>query len=358
MVDPFRVGVVGLSAAGGWAAQAHVPALRHLPDFELTALSASSMDSARAAGEKYGVARVFDDPAALAVCDEVDMVVVTVKVPQHRELLGPALRAQKIVLCEWPLAVDVAEAAELAGAATAPAFVGLQARSAPTIRFVGDLIEDGYLGTVLSTTMVGSGGSWGGTIDSRNAYTLDRATGATMLTIPFGHAVDAMAAVLGEFDVVQALTATRRPEVREAGTEKRLAMTAADQVAIVGRLVGGAVATVHYRGGVCPGTNFRWEINGTDGDLVITANHTGHVQMETLQLRGSQHGAALAELDVPDRYRIVDASFVRDQPRAYNVASAYAQIATDLREGTHLAPTFEDAVLRHRFLAEVESAAQ
>jgi predicted dehydrogenase len=351
------VGIVGLSASGGWAAGAHVPALRHLPGFELTALSASSLASARAAGETFGVATVFDDVQAMAECDEVDMVVVTVKVPHHRELVAPALRAGKIVLCEWPLALDVAEAAALANDAKTPAFVGLQARSAPTIRFLIDLITDGYIGTVLSTTMVGSGGSWGETTDSRNAYTLDRATGATMLTIPFGHAVDALAAVLGEFETLQATMATRRPQVREAGTDSWLPMTAADQIAVIGRLSGGAVASVHYRGGVCRGTNFYWEINGTEGDLVLTADRTGHIQLESLLLRGSQRGSDLAELSIPDRYRTVDAAFAGTNPRAYNVACQYAQILADLREGTQIAPTFADAVVRHQVLAEVESVA-
>jgi len=47
---PIRVGVVGLSARGGWAAIAHVPALAGLDGYELQELSASSDESARAAG--------------------------------------------------------------------------------------------------------------------------------------------------------------------------------------------------------------------------------------------------------------------------------------------------------------------
>jgi len=52
---PIRVGIVGLSANGGWAAEAHVPALAALEGFQLRALSANSAESAHAAGEKYGV---------------------------------------------------------------------------------------------------------------------------------------------------------------------------------------------------------------------------------------------------------------------------------------------------------------
>src|SRR5205823_12392094 len=40
-----------------------------------------------------------------------------------------------------------------------------------------------------------------------------------------------------------------------------------------------------------------------------------------------------------------------------NVAQAYARFARDFREGTHLCPTFEDAVTRHRMLNAIETAA-
>jgi predicted dehydrogenase len=40
-----------------------------------------------------------------------------------------------------------------------------------------------------------------------------------------------------------------------------------------------------------------------------------------------------------------------------NVAQAYARFARDYREGTHLSPTFEDAVTRHRMLNAIEAAA-
>ncbi|MFG2857731.1 Gfo/Idh/MocA family oxidoreductase [Streptomyces mirabilis] len=110
----IRVGVVGLSASGGWAATAHVPALAGLDGYELRALSASSAESARAAGEKYAVPLAFASAEELARSEEVDLVVVTVKVPHHLELIRPALEAGKMVFSEWPLGADLAQAEELA----------------------------------------------------------------------------------------------------------------------------------------------------------------------------------------------------------------------------------------------------
>jgi len=48
------------------------------------------------------VARTFGNATDLAACDEVDLVVVSVKVPKHRELVTTALQAGKAVFCDGP----------------------------------------------------------------------------------------------------------------------------------------------------------------------------------------------------------------------------------------------------------------
>src|SRR5882757_3420731 len=221
---PIGVGIVGLSAGAGWAATAHVPALVALPGaYELRALAASSAESAKAAGQKFGVPLAFGSVEQLVERDEVDLVVVSVKVPHHLELVMSALTAGKTVLSEWPLGKGTVEAEEMAAFARSRklrGFVGLQARSAPPVRYLHDLVADGYVGEVLSTSVIASGPHWGATFDSRHAYLFDRANGATMLSIPFGHTIDGLASVLGEFTQLSATTATRRTQVRHEKTGK------------------------------------------------------------------------------------------------------------------------------------------
>ena len=98
------VGIIGVSPIRGWAATAHIPALRALPNYEIRALSAHSPESARAAGRMFGVNAVFSDHEDLVTQPDIDLVAVTVKVPHHRELVSAALAAGKGVYCEWPLA--------------------------------------------------------------------------------------------------------------------------------------------------------------------------------------------------------------------------------------------------------------
>src|SRR5204862_5229072 len=144
--------------------------------------------------------------------------------PYHLELATAALDAGKAVYCEWPLGNGLREAETLAALAKdkgALAVAGLQARSAPSVAYVRDLLKQGYLGEVLSTTLIGSGMGWGPTVEPSNAYLNDKKNGATMLSIPLGHTADALCHCLGEVRELSATMAVRRATVTIAGTSEK-----------------------------------------------------------------------------------------------------------------------------------------
>jgi predicted dehydrogenase len=353
------VGILGVSPVRGWAATAHIPALRALPNYEIRALSAHSPESARAAGEAYGVSAVFSDHEQLLAQPGIDVIAVTVKVPHHRELVAAALAAGKAVYCEWPLGRDVEDARAMAAAAarhSVPTAVGLQARQVPAIRFVQELLGDGYVGEVLSTTMVGLSVP-GKVVVRANAYMLDKTNGANVLTIALGHSLDTLNHVLGEFAELSAVTDLRRPLITIEETGEQIVKTAADQVAVIGTLSSGATASVHVREAVAGGTGFLWEINGTDGTLRITAD-AAYPEIYPLTVWGGQGRNEPAELAVP-------AAFTQKWPAltglegspAYNVGLAYAAFAADIENGTRTVPDFAEAVARHEIIAAIERSA-
>src|SRR5207253_111018 len=221
----------------------------------------------------------------------------TVKVPHHRELVSAALAAGKAVYCEWPLGRDLDDAramAALAGEQGVRTVVGLQGRQAPAIGFVQELLRDGYVGEVLSTTMVGLSVA-GGSVVQPNAYMLDETNGANALTIAVGHSLDTLNYVLGEFADVSAL---RRPIMRIEETGEQIVKTAADQIALTGTLASGVTASIHVREAVAGGIGFLWEINGTDGTLRITAD-APYPGIFPLTVAGANGQDELAELAVP-----------------------------------------------------------
>src|SRR5216117_1653599 len=303
----IRVGIIGANPDRGWAAQAHIPALRSLSDdFEITALSTSRRESADAASELFGVPAAFDNHHELVNSPAVDVVAVTVKVPYHLELATAVLEGGKAVYCEWPLGNGLDEAETLAALAKKQgvlAVAGLQARSAPAVAYVRDLVEQGYVGEILYTTLVGSGMGWGPTVEPFNAYLNDKKNGATMLSIAVGHTADALCYCLGEVRELSATMAMRRKTFTIAGNGQGKPMNADDQVGVSGLLEGGAAFSIHYRGGVSRGTNLLWEINGSEGDLQLTASG-GQAQIWELDVRGGRGAQSSLELlPVPEQYR-------------------------------------------------------
>src|SRR2546423_14840848 len=353
------VGIVGVSPVRGWATTAHIPALRALPNYEIRALSAHDAESARAAGKAFGVSAVFVDHEQLVAQPDIDVVAVTVKVPHHRELVSAALAAGKAVYCEWPLGRDLEDTRAMAALAAKRGLrtvVGLQARQAPAIALVRDLLSNGYLGEVLSTTMVGLSIP-GDVVVRPNAYMLDKANGANLLTIPVGHSLDILNYVLGEFADLSAVSDLRRPHITVEETGERIVKSAADQIAVIGTLRSGATASVHIREAVAGGIGFLWEINGTDGTLRITAD-AAVPGIFPLTVAGAQGRNEPAELAVPAALtQKWPALTALEGAPAFNVGRAYAALAADIANGTHTVPDFDDAVRRHEVIAAIERSA-
>ena len=358
MSSRFRVGIVGLEPQRSWGAMAHLPALAALKDdFEVAGVANRSAESSARAAAAYGLARGFASVEELVTSPDVDIVSVTVKVPHHHAIVSAAIAAGKHVYCEWPLGNGLQEAIELADMAKARdvlAVVGTQASFAPEIMQLGDLIARGHVGDVLSTTLVGTGGRWGAEIDPANHYLLDRSNGATLLSIPAGHVLAALVAMLGPVASVSATLANRRTHALDETSGERLPMTAPDQVLVQGVLESGATFSLHYRGGRALGEGFLWEVHGTEGELRLKGP-LGHAQLAPLSLSGGRIGdQAVASIALNPEL----AADAQDGPMVGNVRRLYAAMAHDLRSGARTAPRFDDAVAIHRILDAIERSAE
>ncbi|GAA4607661.1 Gfo/Idh/MocA family oxidoreductase [Actinoallomurus liliacearum] len=392
-MDRIRVGVVGASPERGWAAAAHIPALRALPAYELTAVGTSRPESAREAARAFGAAHAFTDARRLAEHPEVDLVVVTVKVAAHAELVGAALAAGKHVYCEWPLGLTTAEAERLAAAARAAGVhdaVGLQARYAPAITYARELIAGGHLGRVTAVNVHAArskGAS--GEIPAWAAYTLDPAQGAGLLEVVGGHTLDVLEYLAGDLTELSAALSVSRPRYTVAETGATVEAASPDQVVLHGRLAGGAVAAVHLQDAKVGESRTVLEFTGTEGDLTVVAAgdwRAAQIQVGEPRLyEARKAGDPWRDLPVPAGHgRVPDltstpgAAPVRvpgeapahgaggvfvDLPGetpvlARNVARLYARLAEDIREGARRVPGFEHGVRVHRLLDAVRRSAE
>ena len=296
---------------------------------------------------------------------------VSVNVQGHYDITKPALQAGKDVFVEWPLARNLVEAEELVALAKEKGvrtLVGLQARQNPTILKAKDIVASGKLGRILNSKMHGYGAIAGPQTTQKYEYTNDIENGANLVTIPFGHAIDALCFVLGELSELSATLANHNPEVvvldaefKPAGTKKK---TAHDHVAITGTLVNGGVVSASYSGGASHlGKDFYWEINGTEGSLVlenVKGPAAGHIQMSqpTIKLAGKKinpFGDVVAPLE---DVQVEKAGEMEKGGASFNVGKAWdAWAGVGLEEG-YSVTTFEDALLRHRMIDAIYRSAE
>ncbi len=356
MAEKIRIGVIGASAKGTWSARAHLPALRSHPDFELTAVCTTRAETAEAARAAFGARLAFDDYRKMAASPEIDAVAVVVRVPSHAEPVRAALEAGKHVYCEWPLARNTDEAVELTSLAKAKGIVtavGLQARLHPTLLYMKELVEGGYVGEIVAVhvSLITEG------ILSKppgRLWQWDAGVGANTLTIANGHTLDAMRFVAGEVESVSALLSTQAKEWLDTSTGKTVAVNAPDNVLASGRLENGAVFSLHVAAIPFFGSGCRFEVYGRAGTLVASGPESP--QMSEVFLHGAKAGGRMAPLPVPER--ISGSDHGRPFSEAINVGRVYALFAEAIRGGESRQPTFETAVGLHRLLDRLRQSSE
>src|ERR1700733_8484288 len=115
MTDQLRVGVIGV----GWGSMVQVPAFRAAGGYEVAALCSRRAERAAEAGGRLGIEDVSTDWEHSSRRPDLDITSVCTPTDLHREQVLAAISAGKHVLCEKPVALDSAQATEMADAADA-----------------------------------------------------------------------------------------------------------------------------------------------------------------------------------------------------------------------------------------------
>jgi predicted dehydrogenase len=127
----IRVGIIGT----GFAARAHVDALRRVPAVEVVAVASRSMDRAKRFAREYGIDGVHSDYEGVIKNPRVESIHICAANDVHAELCTLAMRSEKHVLCEKPLGVDSGETAALATLAAEVAAHGVRSGVCFNYRF-------------------------------------------------------------------------------------------------------------------------------------------------------------------------------------------------------------------------------
>lgn len=298
----IRVALIGLSASAkvSWAAEAHLPYLlskRGSSHYEVVALlnsTVSAAESARATYKLPSSVKTYGDPAALAADPDIDLVVVNTRVDVHFDTVAPSLRAGKGVYIEWPITENLTKALELTGDKPVPnSIIGLQGRVSPVTLRIKEVLASGAIGTVLTSQVQAYGNLLQrDALPSSLTYFADRKVGGNPINIHYGHLIDLVHEVLGEFKEFESRMQIQRPKLKVIGADWRssgevegeVTSGVPDFLAIHGALQGGNIrgsgdvvqgatlaATFRYGQAFPKQPGLTWSIAGTKGELLITA---------------------------------------------------------------------------------------
>ena len=352
MTDKLKLGLVGADAAGrGWGPAAHMPALRGIEQIELAALCTSRPESAAAAAKTYGI-RAYHDINELVAQPDIDIISTVVRIPNHYEVVMAALNAGKHVYCEWPLGASLAETEEMAtvardkGVVTA---IGLQGRHDPTLTYIKELYDQGWLGELHSVDMTMRTTSTQERPSKRD-YEHEFSKGAHLFNIIGGHTLDHLAYCFGPLSELSARVATRVKKLKMVDTGEMVDAEAADNVMLNGVLTNGGLLNYQITAVPYHADGWRMAVYGSKGTIIATTQ--GLPQITPVTLVGSQGNDPLSELPVPERLRFVPKVVPFGPPQ--NVAQAYVRMAEAIREGKRFAPNFDDAWKVHYLLASVQ----
>ena len=111
-MEKLKIGFIG---CGGIANDKHLPSMAKQPEVEMAAFCDLILERAEAAAAKYGApdAKVYTDYRELLADESIVAVHVLTPNVMHCEISCAAMEAGKHVICEKPMAANIADAEKM-----------------------------------------------------------------------------------------------------------------------------------------------------------------------------------------------------------------------------------------------------
>ncbi|HMG02196.1 MAG TPA: Gfo/Idh/MocA family oxidoreductase [Edaphobacter sp.] len=311
MTSPVRFAILGF---GLHAVRRMLPAFADSEKTQLVGLWRRDQDAARKNCAEHNIAHCFASPEELCASPEVDAVFITSPDAMHRSDTLLALRHGKAVLCEKPVAMNAAEAREMADVAKAAGLlygVAQNFRYNHSLDWIRECIQAGKIGQPQLA-------------HAEFAYPADRAPRKWIKDPslacggPIGdvgvHCIDALRYVLEqEIESISTLANKSQPE-------DQVEATAMLQM----RMTDGVLANVTVS--ACTPYRTLIEITGSDGVLIAENGLTVDRPIDMVLRRGGD---------------VVETATVNNADGYIRMLDSFADA---LRNGTPFAATGEDAI--------------
>src|SRR5688500_2229162 len=99
------IGIIGT----GFARRVQIPAFLACENARIVSVASGSLENARATAEEFDIQHFTDDWQQTVDRADVDLVCITTPPRLHYEMTVEAIDRRKHVLCEKPMAMNVAE---------------------------------------------------------------------------------------------------------------------------------------------------------------------------------------------------------------------------------------------------------
>src|SRR5438552_3957244 len=107
-------GIIGT----GFARKVQIPSFLHCDNAFIASIASGSLQNAQDAADAFGIEHVSAHWSDTVTHPEVDLVCITTPPKLHKEMALAAIEAGKHVLCEKPIAMNLAEAEAMTAAAS------------------------------------------------------------------------------------------------------------------------------------------------------------------------------------------------------------------------------------------------
>lgn len=265
--ETIRVGFVGT----GWVERVQIPMFR-LAGLTAQAICSGNPANAQRVAADANLPEVHENWQSLIASKNVDLISIVTPPHLHAEITIAALNAGKHVLCEKPMALNVAEAeAMFAAAQAAPAQLAIidhELRFNPARAQLKELIRNGYVGTLLTANFARFGGEklnpalpWG--------WQEDEARGGGMLGALGSHLLDLARWTIGRIDGLSAQLQRAHVLRTDPHNGGRHQVTADDYAHLQLQFAGNAPGTITVSR-MTPGeSDMSILVTGTEGALRI-----------------------------------------------------------------------------------------
>jgi predicted dehydrogenase len=147
MKEQVGIGIIGT----GFARKVQIPGFSSVDGCKVVSIASAHLENARATAEEFGVEHFTDDWRQTVSRDDVDLVCITTPPVLHREMTLFAIEHGKHILCEKPMAMNVAEAEEMAAAAKKANIIAIidhELRFLPGRQKAFAMLREGAIGKV------------------------------------------------------------------------------------------------------------------------------------------------------------------------------------------------------------------